>query len=74
MYICTHTRAHTHTHRAFQVSRWLSDKESACQCRSHRDARLIPGSERSPRVGIGNPLQQSYLENPMGRGVWQVTV
>ena len=25
----------------------------------------IPGSGRSPREGTGNPLQYSYLENPM---------
>ena len=34
-----------------------------------RDIGLIPGSERSPRVGNGNPLQYSCLENPMDRGV-----
>ena len=31
-----------------------------------RDTGLIPGSGRSPRVGNVNPLQCSYLENPMG--------
>ena len=31
---------------------------------------LIPGS----REGNGNPLHYSYLENPMGRGVWQAAV
>ena len=25
-------------------------------------------------IGNGNPLQFSYLENPMDRGAWQVTV
>ena len=30
----------------------------------------IPGSGRSPGGGIGNPLQYSCLENPMGRGAW----
>ena len=33
-----------------------------------RDADLIPGSGRSPGEGNGNPLQYSYLENPMDRG------
>ena len=33
-----------------------------------RDAGSIPGSERSPGEGNGNPLQCSYLENPMDRG------
>ena len=31
---------------------------------------LIPGSGRSPGVGNSNPLQYSYLENPMDRGAW----
>ena len=35
---------------------------------------LIPGSGRSPGEGNGNPLQYSCLENPMDRGVWEVTV
>ena len=34
----------------------------------------ILGSGRSPRVGNGNPLQHSCLENPMDRGAWQATV
>ena len=32
-----------------------------------RDAGLIPGSERSPGEGRGNPLQCSCLENPHGQ-------
>ena len=39
-----------------------------------RDAGLIPGSGRSPGGGNGNPLQYSYLENPMDRGAWKATV
>ena len=39
-----------------------------------RDVGLIPGSGRSPRVGNGNSLQYSCLENSMDRGVWQATV
>ena len=35
---------------------------------------LIPGLERSPGEGNGNPLQYSCLENPMGRGASQATV
>ena len=34
---------------------------------------LIPGSGRSPGGGHGNPLQYSCLENPLDRGVLQVT-
>ena len=39
-----------------------------------RDMGLIPGSGRSPRIGNGNPLQYSCLENFMDRGAWQATV
>ena len=31
----------------------------------------IPGLERFPGGGHGNPLQYSCLENPMDRGTWQ---
>ena len=37
------------------------------------DMGFILGSGRSPGEGKGNPLQYSYLENPMERGAWQVT-
>ena len=33
-----------------------------------RDMGSIHGLGRSPRVGNGNPLQYSCLENPMDRG------
>ena len=39
-------------------------KESASNA---RDASLIPGSGRSSGEGNGNPLQYSFLENPMDR-------
>ena len=45
-------------------------KESACNA---EDMGLIPGSERSPGRGHGNPLQYSCLENPMDRGAWWST-
>ena len=35
---------------------------------------LILGVGKSPGGGNGNPLQYSYLENPMDRGAWQATV
>ena len=38
------------------------------------DLGLIPGLERYPEGGHGNPLQYSCLENPMDRGAWQATV
>ena len=46
-------------------------EESAC---NEGYLNLIPGSERSPGEGNGNPLQYSYLENPMDLGDRQATV
>ena len=46
-------------------------KESAC---SVGDPGSIPESGRSPGGGHGNPLQYSYLENPMDGGAWRATV
>ena len=39
-----------------------------------RDASSTPGSGRFPGGGHGNPLQYSFLENPMARGGWRATV
>ena len=39
-----------------------------------RDLGSIPRSGRSPGKGNGNPLQYSYLQNPMDRGAWRATV
>ena len=44
---------------------------SACNA---GDLGSIPGSERSPGEGNGNPLQYSCLENPMDGGAWWATV
>ena len=52
-------------------SRGHSDQESASNA---ADVGLIPGSGRSPRLGNGNPLQYSCLENSMHRGAWWATV
>ena len=46
-------------------------KESTCNA---GDPGLIPGLERSPGKWNGNPLQFSYLENPMNTGAWRATV
>ena len=42
-------------------------KESTCNA---GDLGSISGSGRFPGGGHGNPLQYSYLENPMDRGAW----
>ena len=46
-------------------------KESAC---SAGDPGSIPGLERFPGEGNGNPLQYSCLKNPMDGGAWSATV
>ena len=38
------------------------------------DTGSIPGLERSPGEGNGNPLQCSCLENPRDRGAWWAAV
>ena len=69
--VYTHTHTHTHT----QLPRWLSGKESACQCRKFRRLR---GSTlelgRFPGGGHGNPLQYSCLKNFMDKEAWQAMV
>ena len=44
---------------------------SACNA---GDPGSVPGSDRSPGEGNGNPLEYSCLENSMDRGIWQATV
>ena len=39
-----------------------------------RKSGSIPGLEKYPGVGNGNPLHYSCLENPMDRGAWRSTV
>ena len=57
------------------VMKMLSDNtglalstESGCQCRRHGFKPLLG---RSPGEGNGNPLQYSFLRNPMGKRAWQ---
>ena len=38
------------------------------------DVGSVPGSGRCPGGGHGNPLQYSYLGNPMDRGDWRAIV
>ena len=47
------------------------DKASAC---NSADMGSIPGSGRSPGGGNGNPIQYSWLENPMDRRALWATV
>jgi len=58
--------------RTFQVA--LVVKESAYQCRRHKRCRFDPWVRKIRCRGHGNPLQYSFLENPMDRGAWWATV
>ena len=49
------------------LPQWLIGIEFTCNV---GDEGSIPGSERSPGGGYGNPLQYSCLETPMDRGAW----
>ena len=48
-------------------------KNSPANAGDLRDVGSIPGSGRSSGGGHGNPLQYSYLTNPMDRGAQQAT-
>ena len=52
----------------------LVTKNPSANAGDSRDMGSIPGSERSPEGGHGNPPQDSCLENPMDRGAWRATV
>ena len=49
-------------------------KNSHANARNAREVDSIPGSERFPGEGNGNPLQYSCLVNSMDRGAWWATV
>ena len=49
-------------------------KDPPANAGNRRDMGSIPGSDRSPGGGHGNPLQYFSLENPMDRGAWWAMV
>ena len=51
-----------------------SSKESTFHAGETGDVGSIPGLGRCPGEGNGNPLQNSYPGNSMGRGFWWATV
>ena len=64
----------THLYCAWASQVVLMVKNLPASAGDARDTGLIPGLERSPRVGNGNPLQYFCLENSMDSGAWQVPV
>ena len=57
---------------ASQVGRMI--KNPPANAGDIRDSGSIPGSERFPGGGHGNPLRYFCLENPMDRETWWPTV
>ena len=51
-----------------RIPRWLSGKESTCQCR-YQKCGFNTWLGRSPGEGNGKQLQRSCLDNPMDRAV-----
>ena len=70
-------KQHLGQHMLTAASPWTGfpggsdSKESTCNA---GDLSLIPGWGRFPGEGNGNPLLYSYLEKPMDRGAWWITV
>ena len=58
--------------RVFQVA--LVEKNPPDNAWDAGDLGSIHGLEWSPGGGHGNPLQYSFLENPMDKGAWKATV
>ena len=48
----------------------LGGSEVKASARKVGDRGSIPGSGKSPGEGSGNPLQYSFVENPIDRGAW----
>ena len=59
---------------ASQCQEQIQKMDQASPPASAGDTGSIPRSGRSPGEGNGNPLQCSWLGNPMGRGAWQAAV
>ena len=65
IYIYIYVHTHTHTHTICHVKDLLAKTDHVCVCVC---VSVYIGE------GNGNPLQYSFLENPMDRGVWRATV
>jgi len=57
--------------KVLRFPRWLRGKKSTCHV---GDMDSVPGLGKCLGDGHGNPLQYSWLRNPMDRGAWQATV
>ena len=65
-----YTYMYIHTQIGVGLPWWFKGKESACQCRRPG---FSPWVRKIPGERNGNPLQYSFLENPMDRGaLWAI--
>ena len=69
-----HGVAESVTTERLSLHRWLSGEEPACNAGDTGEVGLIPVLGRSPGGGHDNPLQYSYLGNPMDREAWWAMV
>jgi len=68
VYMCTHVCLKLWSSSlTLELPGGSDGKEYACNA---ADPDSVPGLERSPGEGKGNPLQYSCLENSMDRGAW----
>ena len=58
----------------FGLSRWLSNKESACNAGATGDMGPIPELRRSPEEGMATHSSIPAWRIRMDRGAWRVTV
>ena len=77
--VYTHTHTHTHTYICLSVclspaSVFLGSSVVKNLSANVGDVSLIPGLERSPGEGNGEPFQYSCLGKAMDRGAWWITV
>ena len=70
-YMLCYMYFNTHTHR---LPGWYRINNPPANAGDAGDMGSIPGSGRSAGEGNDNPLQYSYPENSMDRGVWQARV
>ena len=61
----------SHTFAQLGFSGGASGKEPGCQCRR---CRFNPWVGKIPWRRAQQPIQYSFLENPMDRGAWRATV
>ena len=59
---------------SFFITKPPGKPKGSCQCRRHRRLEFNPWVRKIPKGGNGNPLEYSFLENPMDRKVWRAIV